>query len=105
MAGRKPLGRGRLMVRIRAEDRATVDRVAELSGKSRALVIGELIDATMPVVREQLAAMEKVARSPEEAAKVIAELAQYGIATIAQAQLDFHADDKQGAQGGRRKRA
>ena len=68
---------------------ALVRRVSDMSGKSRASIVAEILDDVAPVLQGQLDAMEKIAGKPEEARALVAAYANEAIATIAQAQLDL----------------
>lgn len=95
------VGRGRIRVvtRLKREDSAVVDRVAELSGRSRAFVVADLIDTMMPFVRQQLEVMEKIRATPELSETFLADMAARARAEIDQAELQFR-EGRRGRQRG-----
>lgn len=101
MAGRKPSGRVKVSVRLLPGDVALVDEIARLSGGTRSAVLASVFDETAPVLREQFEAMKRVAESPKQAAEVIANLAEYGRAQIAQAEMRFKREASHGRRSAR----
>lgn len=96
MAGRKPSGRLKVTVRLLPGDVALADEIAKLSGTNRSAVLSEILDETMPVLRMQFEAMKQVAESPKKAAEVIANLAEQGLAQIAQVEMQYKQERRRG---------
>ncbi len=63
--------------------------MAEVSGKSRASVVAELMTDIAPVIRGQIEATRKIAGRPEEARQYLEDLANESIEKIGQAVLDL----------------
>ena len=92
-------GRVRVVTRLKPGDAVVVDRIAELSGRSRAFVVADLVDTMMPFVRQQLEAMEKIRATPELSETFLADMAARARAEIDQAELQFR-EGRHGRQRG-----
>jgi hypothetical protein len=68
---------------------AVILEMAEVSGKSRASVVAELMTDIAPVIRGQIEAFQKIAARPEEARQYLEELANESIERIGQTVLDL----------------
>ena len=51
---------------------ALVNRIAKVSGQSRASICAEMLEEVVPVLRQQLDAFEKLAALPEQARELLA---------------------------------
>lgn len=84
-----PSNHPRLAFRPSGPVRAAIDRIHELSGRPRAEIISEMLDAVAPMFADQLEAMAKVATNPERAREYVQAMAMQGINTISQQMLDL----------------
>ena len=81
--------RERLAFRPSNPVRAAIDRIHELTGRPRAEIVSDMLDAVAPMFVEQLEVMQRVAATPEKARDYVRDMAMHGINTISQQALDF----------------
>lgn len=66
-----------------------VESIHQITGRARAAIIADMLDATAPVFQEQVALLRRIAESPETAAEHVRQLGIQGINTISQQLLDL----------------
>lgn len=69
-----------------------VRELSALSGKSRSMIVSELMDEMEPVLTSQVEAFRKIAAAPEQAQALIDAYAAKSVADIGQAVMQFHSD-------------
>ncbi len=68
---------------------ALLIELSELSGETKASLVGAMLEDLVPVYRGQIEAMRKIANRPQDAQEHIRDLANQASTTIAQAVLDL----------------
>jgi hypothetical protein len=66
-----------------------LEAVHKETGKAKAAIVSEILDAVAPLFQEQLETARKVAREPERARELVSEYGWQSVQAIAQAQLDL----------------
>jgi len=85
---------------------ALIEEVNALTGTPKAAIISEILDNVAPVLTNQLQALRVLYDSPREAQRLMQNVANDGIAKLAQAQLDLDtAIDARTVKGARKRRA
>lgn len=84
-----PSNHPRLAFRPSGPVRAAIDRLHELTGRPRAEIISEMLDAVAPIFAEQVEVMSKIAATPERARDYVRDLAMHGINMISQQMLEL----------------
>lgn len=69
--------------------RLALDQLHEVTGRSRAELVSEMLDAMAPVFVEQLLMMEQLAKQPEKAREYVQAFGMHGIQQISQQLLDL----------------
>lgn len=86
MAGKQP---HRLIFTPTLATRRLLDELHEATGKSRAGLVSEMLDATAPAFVEMLQAIRAVQDTPERARELVTGLATEAHGTIIQTMIDF----------------
>lgn len=68
---------------------SVISDLADVSGKTKASLVAEILDTATPILRDQLQAYRAIAESPEKAKSVLQEYANKATADIAQAVMEF----------------
>lgn len=71
-----------------------ITQLSELSGKSKASIVSEIMDEAATVMSGQLAAYRQIAAAPEKAREVLQQYANDAVAQIAQVVMDFEEPPK-----------
>ena len=69
--------------------RMCLDELHELTGKSRASLVSEMLDGVAPLFVEQMRLMTAIKDQPERARELVTEFGMQGINTISQQLLDL----------------
>lgn len=81
--------RERLAFRPSPPVREALDRLHTLTGRPRAELIAEMLDAVAPLFAEQIELMQRIASTPEKAREFVRDFGVQGINTISQQLLDL----------------
>lgn len=85
----KPKHVGRLLFTPSPETRALIDQLHELTGRSRASMVAEMLDTVAPVFFDQVRILKELQDSPEKARELVTQYVNAGHAQITQASIDF----------------
>lgn len=66
-----------------------IDRLHVLTGKPKATLVADMLDAVSPIFVEQVEMMQKLAATPERARDLVQQFGVQGIQTISQQLLDL----------------
>lgn len=91
----------RLLFTPTPETMALLDELHAETGKSRAGLVSEMLDATAPAFREMLDHLKALRQTPERARELVAELATEAHGIITQAAMDFDREDGRTVKGKR----
>jgi hypothetical protein len=84
---------------------ALIERLHELTGTPKASIVCEFLDEIAPVFQTTIQALELVKEQPREAQRLIQNLANQSIASVAQMSLEMDANiDARTVKGARGKR-
>jgi hypothetical protein len=81
--------RERLAFRPSGPVRAAIEQIHELTGRPRAEIVAEMLDAVAPMFAEQVVAIAQLAATPDRARDYVRDLAIQGINTLSQQVLDL----------------
>ena len=85
MAAKRP----RVLVTTTPDVTATLDTLHELTGKSRSMMVAELLEACLPALQASIEALKVVKEQPREAERLMAAYTAQSIHDVTQEQLEF----------------
>ena len=68
---------------------AAIDRLNVLTGKPKATLVADMLDAVAPMFVEQVELIQKIESTPERASELVQQFGVQGIQTISQQLLDL----------------
>lgn len=80
---------GRLLFTPSPETRALIDQLHELTGRSRASMVAEMLDTVAPVFFDQVRILKELQDSPEKARELVTRYVNEGHAQISQTSIEF----------------
>ena len=69
--------------------RMALDELHSLTGKSRAMLVSEMLDGVAPLFVEQMRLLQSLSSQPDRARDLVTEFGMQGINTISQQLLDL----------------
>ena len=85
MAAKRP----RVLVTTTPDVTAALDSLNALTGKSRSMMVAELLEACLPALQASIKALEVVKEQPREAERLMAAYTAHSINAVTQEQMEF----------------
>ena len=99
----------RVAVTFTAETLQVLNQLSFMTGQPKAALVSELMDATLPVLKETVEALRVVKEQPQKAERMLSRFGAEAVRDLMQSQLDLGEEiDKRTVEGkrvARRKRA
>lgn len=89
MVPKMPTDRRRLNITPSDAVWAAVDELHAISGKPKAAIAAELLDAVAPVMLDQAKLLKRLQEAPEQARDLVMQFGAQGIQTISQQMLEL----------------